>query len=81
MPTIKKESAFRIPKNTDVSQLIESAKEVFYKDSHVIGVGIGEHRKKVETERPATDFITYWLTIRNVSAQTVGFEAKYSIFR
>jgi len=35
----------------------------------------------VETERPGGAFITYWITIRNLTSETLGFEARYSTFR
>lgn len=35
----------------------------------------------VRTERPAADLITYWITVRNVAAQAVSFEARYAILR
>ena len=50
MATQKKESAYRIPENVNVSKLIEDAQEAFYKDPNVIGVRIGENRKGGETQ-------------------------------
>lgn len=35
----------------------------------------------VETERPSAGFITYWIRIRNMSSETLSFEARYSTFR
>jgi hypothetical protein len=35
----------------------------------------------VETERPGAGFITYWITVRNLTSETLGFEARYSVFR
>jgi hypothetical protein len=35
----------------------------------------------VETERPGAGLITYWITVRNLTSETIGFEARYSVFR
>lgn len=55
----KQGAAYCIPKNADVSKLIEDAKDVLYKDPNVIGVGIGERRKGDETHHDEIALIVY----------------------
>ena len=55
----KQEVLYRPPAETDVVSLIESAKEAFYDDPNVIGVGFGPRRKKGETHTDETGLIVY----------------------
>ncbi|MFQ5534277.1 MAG: hypothetical protein ACE5EM_05585 [Sphingomonadales bacterium] len=55
----KKEVAYLPPAEADPITLIEDAKEVFYKDPNVIGVGIGHHRKDGETHEDEVALIVY----------------------
>ncbi len=48
-----------IPENVDLSQFIEDAKEAFYRDPNVIGVGIGERRRGGETQSDELVLIVY----------------------
>ena len=55
----RQESAYRIPENVDVIELIEGAKKAFYQDPNVIGVGIGERRKEDQSHRDEVALIVY----------------------
>jgi hypothetical protein len=34
---------------------------------------------KVEVERASAEYITYWITVTNLTSQTVNFEGRYAI--
>ncbi len=55
----KQEVAYRIPEDADVGKLMEDAREAFYKDPNVIGVGIGNRRKGDETHHDEAALIVY----------------------
>lgn len=59
MGTNKQEAAFSIPEETDVIQLIEEAKKIFYKDTNVIGVGVGNRRKEGKINHDEVALIVY----------------------
>ena len=59
MATQKKESAYRIPENVDISKLIEDAEKSFYEDPNVIGVGVGNRRKGDEIHDDEVALIVY----------------------
>lgn len=54
-----KEIAYQPPAEVDIITLIEDAKTVVYKDSNVIGVGIGHRRKGGETHSDEVALIVY----------------------
>ena len=55
----KQEVLYHPPAEIDVISLIESAKEAFYKDPNVIGVGFGLRRAGGETHSDETGLIVY----------------------
>jgi len=34
---------------------------------------------EVAVERASNDFITYWITVKNISSETVNIEARYAV--
>ncbi len=48
-----------IPQDTDISQILVDAKEAFYRDPNVIGVGTGERRRRGETHPDELALIVY----------------------
>ncbi len=57
-PKAKKVS-FSLPGDADVFQILEHAREAFYKDPNVIGVGIGERRKDEATHHDEIALIVH----------------------
>ena len=53
------QSGYRIPDNADVSRLIKDAKEEFYQDPNIIGVGVGHRRKGGVTNHDELALIVY----------------------
>ena len=53
------QSAYRIPENAEVSKLVKDAKEVFYQDPNVIGVGVGHRRRGGATNHDELALIVY----------------------
>ena len=51
--------AYRIPDNVDMSKLLQDAKDAFYKDPNVIGVGIGNRRKGDEIHHDEVALVVY----------------------
>lgn len=55
----KKEVTYPPSADGDVIALIEDAKEAFYKDTNVIGIGVGERRKGGETQHGEATLVIY----------------------
>ena len=54
-----KKDLYRPSAETDVITLMESAKQAFYQDPNVIGVGFGSRRAGGETHTDETGLIVY----------------------
>ncbi|MFQ6027732.1 MAG: hypothetical protein ACE5Q6_09595 [Dehalococcoidia bacterium] len=51
--------AYSIPENADISKLVEDAKQEFYQDPNVIGVGVGHRRQDGVTHHDELALIVY----------------------
>jgi hypothetical protein len=43
-------------------------------------IGAAQIDWDVEVERATNDYITYWVTIRNLTSEPVNIEARYAVF-
>ena len=42
-------------------------------------IGVPQIQWDVTVERASNDFITYWITVKNISSETVNTEARYTV--